>query len=260
MNWYRHYLEYLNTAQRMSFLSVNASAWFGLRLDGLGVLITSFVGLYAAVACSLGHPVPPGILGLTLIYALPIVGKCNAILGSFIATEQNMISVERVQEYSSVPIEITDLTKAPPSSWPMEGHLTIENLFVKYDGIVALTNVSFEIKAQEKVGICGRTGAGKSSLLHALFRAVPSTGRIVIDGVDISSISLQTLRSSLCFIPQDATLFRGTVRTNLDPYSTCDDASLWEALKQCCLDQVVGDFPQKLNEPITESGENLFSR
>ncbi|KAF0682967.1 Aste57867_24980 [Aphanomyces stellatus] len=273
--WFGRYLLQLDTAQRVSFLGSTTGAWFGLRLDALGIVLTSFVGLYAAVQCHVGHPVPSGVLGLTLIYALPVVGKCNAILGSFVATEQNMVSVERVQEYSAVPIEADDDDVIRPNDhlvhWPPQGHVTLTNVSVRYNagvwtglgkgdvlGVAALHGITCHIAAKEKIGICGRTGAGKSSLLHCLFRVVPYSGRVVIDGVDISSMSLNALRASLCFVPQEAMLFKGSVRANIDPLDVHGDAAIWTALEHCCLKHVVEALPLQLMEPL--SGDTKLSR
>ncbi|RHY96513.1 hypothetical protein DYB35_002745 [Aphanomyces astaci] len=281
--WFRVYLHRLHQAQRVSFLASGAGAWFGLRLDSLGVAVTTFVAGYAAVQCYVGRPIPSGVLGLTLIYALPIVGKCNAILSSFIATEQNMVSVERVLEYASVPVEEEDDGSARGGAaaswtdtatvdgqttrndhlvnWPPLGHVTLTNVSVRYGedamrGLpAALHGVTCHIMAKEKVGICGRTGAGKSTLLQCLFRAVPFGGRIVIDGIDIASMSLTRLRASLCFVPQDAVLFKGSIRANVDPMDSLTDAAIWTALAQCCLKDVVEAFPLGLMEPLLQGGD-----
>ncbi|EQC41437.1 hypothetical protein SDRG_01405 [Saprolegnia diclina VS20] len=258
MRWYHEYLTLLNNSQRMSFLSANASAWFGLRLDALGVVLTSAIGVYAAVMSHLGAPVPSGTLGLLLIYALPIVGKCNAILGSLIATEQNMIAVERVLEYASLLPEVDGASPMLPT-WPSNGVVRYDNVRVAYgdDNQAALGPLTISLRAKEKVGICGRTGAGKSSFLHALFRAMPYAGRITIDNVDIASMSLSTLRSALCFVPQEAMLFRGTLRSNLDPFGDADDSAIWDALRRCCLDAVVRSWPLQLETPVTGDDDKL---
>ncbi|KDO34831.1 hypothetical protein SPRG_22062 [Saprolegnia parasitica CBS 223.65] len=259
MRWYQEYLSLLNTSQKMSFLGANASAWFGLRLDALGVVLTSAIGVYAAVASHLGAPIPSGTLGLILIYALPIVGKCNAILGSFIATEQNMISVERVLEYSTLSPEVDGASPVLPK-WPRHGVIRYDNVRVAYSGNAnksALGPLTIAVQAAEKIGICGRTGAGKSSFLHALFRAMPYEGRITIDNVDIASMALTTLRSALCFVPQEAMLFRGTLRSNLDPFEDADDAAIWDALQRCCLDAVVRAWPLQLETPLSDNDDKL---
>lgn len=215
----RAYVRRVHASQRTAFLGANTGAWFGLRLDMLGVCVTSFVALSAVVdhhtgggsssSSTMGNA---GMLGLTLTYALPIVGKLNSALNNFIDTERQMIAVERVCEYAALPSEDAEVAPPspsadagvdvavlpPPSSqWPARGHILVTDLTVRYDRHVfqrpsdttsddidserirslpttptALSGVSFEVNPGERVGICGRTGAGKSTLLRALFRAV----------------------------------------------------------------------------------------
>uniref|UniRef100_M4B546 Uncharacterized protein n=1 Tax=Hyaloperonospora arabidopsidis (strain Emoy2) TaxID=559515 RepID=M4B546_HYAAE len=256
----------LNQNQRVSFLSSTTSAWFGLRLDMLGVCVTSFIVVFAVADFSLTGIAYPGILGLTLTYALPIVGKLNSMLNSFVHTERQMIAVERVKEYTELQSEEEIVgagriskTNDVPQFWPAAGHISIVALSVTYvtsandirhhnnssgadivkasSHVVApaLNHVTCEIPAGQKLGICGRTGAGKSTLLNALFRAVPwaRSGSIRIDNVPLDSIRLQDLRSRLTYVPQDVVLFSGTVRSNLDPDGVLDDESLWTVLHKC---------------------------
>uniref|UniRef100_H3HBT5 Uncharacterized protein n=1 Tax=Phytophthora ramorum TaxID=164328 RepID=H3HBT5_PHYRM len=256
----------LNRSQRVSFLSSTTGAWFGLRLDMLGVCVTSFVAVFAVADFNLTGAINPGILGLTLTYALPIVGKLNSLLNSFVDTERQMIAVERVKEYTDLEPEEAvvgtgDLTnvKDMPFSWPTAGQISIKALTVTYASSMksseqhnkfgdaewewvgprmappALKYVTCEIPAGQKLGICGRTGAGKSTLLNALFRAVPweRSGSIMIDNVPLDSLSLQDLRSRLTYIPQEVVLFSGTVRSNLDPTGVLEDERLWTVLRKC---------------------------
>ncbi|KAE9336632.1 ABC transporter C family member 13 [Phytophthora fragariae] len=252
----------LNRSQRVSFLSSTTGAWFGLRLDMLGVCVTSFVAVFAVADFNLTGTVNPGILGLTLTYALPIVGKLNSILNSFVDTERQMIAVERVKEYADlepeeavVGTENTAKTNQMPYFWPTAGNISIKALTVTYGqpeqhnkfgdaewewvgprvATPALKYVTCEIAAGQKIGICGRTGAGKSTLLNALFRAVPwdRSGSILIDNVPLDSLGLQDVRSRLTYIPQDVVLFSGTVRSNLDPSGALDDERLWTVLRKC---------------------------
>lgn len=143
-----------------------------------------------------------------------------------------MNSVERYYEYKKVPKEDLDAGDTPPDSWPSQGKLVFENYSFRYrTGDTVLRDLSLTIEARHKVGIVGRTGAGKSSLLQALFRMEePLTGTIYIDGVDFRTVSLRSLRSHLAIIPQDPTLFIGPLRYNLDPFNEHSDQAMWDAL------------------------------
>ncbi|TMW63031.1 hypothetical protein Poli38472_005649 [Pythium oligandrum] len=265
------YERFLNLSQRMSFLGANAGSWFGIRLDFLGVGVTSFVAIFAVAQFQWTGRVHPGVLGLTLTYALPIVSKLNTILGSFVDTERQMIAVERVKEYSDLSPEeqTTVLTKgADLPSWPTHGAIKMSNLSVEYSSgesslqvVKALKNVTCSVEAGTKIGICGRTGAGKSSFMHALFRAVPmsSGSSISIDGVAIQDVSLSVLRSRLTYIPQDVVLFSGSVRSNLDPEGRASDHELWRCLTRCGLDVVVSRLADGLDAAVA-SGEATFSK
>jgi len=147
--------------------------------------------------------------------------------------ENKMISVERILQFSNIPSEAPLIIKdcRPEQDWPKEGNVELHNLHIRYDPAapMVLKGVTCVFPGQKKIGIVGRTGSGKSTLLQALFRVVePLEGSILIDGVDISKIGLQDLRSKLGIIPQDPTLFLGTVRTNLDPLEQHADQELWE--------------------------------
>ncbi|KAJ3065732.1 hypothetical protein HDU99_004076, partial [Rhizoclosmatium hyalinum] len=151
--------------------------------------------------------------------------------------EMNMNAVERVAEYSEIEQERPAVIEGsrPPSNWPSKGSLSVQGLEMRYapDQPAVLSDVSFQVQGGEKVGIVGRTGAGKSSLSLSLFRIVePSQGTISIDGIDISTLGLFDLRSKITMIPQDPILFAGTIRSNLDPFNEYDDATLWTSLKQ----------------------------
>ncbi|XP_003373976.1 putative ABC transporter, ATP-binding protein [Trichinella spiralis] len=179
--------------------------------------------------------------------------------------ETNIVSVERIKEYIELPSEVhcrASLVSAcrPPPDWPNAGMVEFKNYSMRYRAELepALKNISFVAQPREKVGIVGRTGAGKSSITLALFRIVePDSGQIIIDGIDISTVGLHDLRSRLSIIPQEPVLLCGSLRMNLDPTEKRTDDELWTALEQVHLKSFVSSLPNKLEHVITEGGENL---
>lgn len=168
-------------------------------------------------------------------YALQITQSLNWIVRQTVEVETNIVSVERVLEYARLPSEAPEIISKnrPPVSWPSKGAVSFNNYSTKYrEGLdLVLKDVNLSIKSHEKVGVVGRTGAGKSSLTLALFRIIePVGGDVTIDNISTSSIGLMDLRRRLAIIPQDAALFEGTIRDNLDPSHVHDDTELWSAL------------------------------
>jgi len=167
-----------------------------------------------------------------------------------------MNSVERVKEYLTLDREAARIVEGhrPPADWP-RGEIKVEKLVMQYapDDPIVLKEVSFEVKQGEKVGIVGRTGSGKSTLAVSFFRFMEATsGRIVIDGIDISTIGLYDLRSRLTLIPQDPVLFSGTIRSNLDPFNEYTNAELWHALRRAHLiDAIPTDPSSSVNETLS---------
>ena len=163
----------------------------------------------------------------------------------------SMIDTEADWEKEEVEVE---------ESWPVEGKISLENYSTRYrEGLdLVLHNISAEFNGGERVGIVGRTGAGKSSLTLALFRLIePAQGKIVIDGLDISKLGLHNLRSKLTIIPQDPVLFSGTLRHNLDPFQQYSDEAVWAALRQSHLSEFVNGLQSGLQHEVAEGGENL---
>ena len=176
--------------------------------------------------------------------------------------ETNIVSIERVLEYTKIETEAPDEIpeNKPKKEWPVIGSIKFDNYSTKYrpDLDLVLKSISFNVNDGEKVGIVGRTGAGKSSLTLALFRIIESvSGRIVIDNIDISKIGLKDLRSQISIIPQDPVLFTGTVRFNLDPYEEHTDDELWKSLGQAHLNKFVASLDSGLDHLVAEGGENL---
>ena len=174
-----------------------------------------------------------------------------------------MISGERVLAYSHLEPEATLKTLSPsnkpPETWPDKGKLDMDNVVLRYAPHLPLVlkNISFSIKSSEKVGIVGRTGAGKSSIISVLYRLAEPGGYITIDGVDTKSIGLHDLRKKMSIIPQDPVLFSGTVRYNLDPFKEYSDLELWLVLKQVQLKGVVEQMDGQLSGDVSEGGSNF---
>lgn len=176
-----------------------------------------------------------GLVGLAMSYALQITQSLNWIVRQTVEVETNIVSVERVLEYARLPNEAPEVIhrNRPPISWPASGAVQFNNYSTRYrEGLdLVLKNINLDIKPHEKIGVVGRTGAGKSSLTLALFRIIePAIGNISIDHLNTSTIGLLDLRRRLAIIPQDAALFEGTVRDNLDPGHVHDDTELWSVL------------------------------
>lgn len=167
---------------------------------------------------------------------------------------QQMTSVERVIQYTEIPSE-TDPPKIPSADWPWQGQIEFQNMSLRYDAESepVLKNLELTIAPTWKVGIVGRTGAGKSSLIGALFRLAPIEGKILIDGIDTGVICLESLRSKISIIPQDPVLFSATIRYNLDPFNLYGDDDLWKAINEVELRSAIPG----LDYMVTESGTNF---
>ncbi|SPO00662.1 related to ATP-binding cassette transporter protein YOR1 [Cephalotrichum gorgonifer] len=218
------------------FLTFSNQRWLSLRLDLIGNAMVFVTGMLVVTS---RFDVSPSISGLVLSYLLSIVMMLQFFIRQLAEVENAMNAVERLRYYGNnleeeAPLKTIEVRK----SWPEKGEITFENVQMRYrDGLpLVLQNLNIHIRGGERVGIVGRTGAGKSSIMSTLFRLVElSGGHILIDGLDISTIGLQDLRSRLAIIPQDPTLFKGTVRSNLDPFSEHTDLELWSALRQAGL-------------------------
>ncbi|KAK1915060.1 ATP-binding cassette glutathione S-conjugate transporter ycf1 [Pyrenophora teres f. teres] len=202
------------------------------------------------------------MVGLAMSYALQITQSLNWIVRQTVEVETNIVSVERVLEYAALPSEAPEIISKnrPPISWPSQGAVTFNNYSTRYRaGLdLVLKNVNLNIKPKEKIGVVGRTGAGKSSLTLALFRIIePAEGFVSIDNLNTSTIGLLDLRRRLAIIPQDAALFEGTVRDNLDPGHVHDDTELWSVLDHARLKDHVSSMPGKLDATVHEGGSNL---
>ncbi|XP_041640876.1 ATP-binding cassette sub-family C member 10 [Cheilinus undulatus] len=232
----------LDQNQRCLFLSNAAMQWLNIRLQLIGVAVVTGLGVIAVVQHQF-NSVDPGLVGLSLSYALSITTLLSGLIFSFTQTEMQLVSVERTEEYSTeLPSEPQQQNAQLPPEWPEQGWLEFRDVVLAYrDGLPnALDGVSLVLRPGEKVGIIGRTGSGKSTLFLALFRMVElNQGQILLDGLDVSSVGLAQLRSRLAIIPQDPFLFSGTIRENLDPCGCHSDLRLLEVVEQCHLSSVV---------------------
>uniref|UniRef100_A0A672VF98 ABC-type glutathione-S-conjugate transporter n=1 Tax=Strigops habroptila TaxID=2489341 RepID=A0A672VF98_STRHB len=245
--------------QRICFPGAVADRWLATNLELLGNGIVLFAALFAAMGRTY---LSPGTAGFSISYALQITGVLNWMVRSWTEIENNIVSVERVREYLRTPKEAPWTLNDKPQGqvWLTEGKIEFRNYSLRYrpNLELALKHVNLSIKGQEKIGITGRTGAGKSTLAVGLLRLVEAAeGAILIDGLDIAQLGLHDLRSKITVIPQDPVLFSGSLRMNLDPLNQYTDADIWTALELTQLKNFVADLPDQLEYKCTDQGENL---
>ena len=202
----------------------------------------------------------PAIAGLSLVFAMETLGNVQYAVRSTSQVENMMTSVERVFAYTELdPEPDYELDTPTPEFWPHEGRLQLENVNLQYSegGVRVLKDITLNIAPKEKVGVVGRTGAGKSSIVAALFRMPDPKGKVLIDGVDIGTLNLQVARTAMAVITQEPVLFCGSLRENLDPLMRCTDARLWNILEQVGMKSLVQALPGQLQYELTESGSNF---
>uniref|UniRef100_A0A0E0JEP9 MRP-like ABC transporter n=1 Tax=Oryza punctata TaxID=4537 RepID=A0A0E0JEP9_ORYPU len=249
----------MDAFSRPKFYNAAAMEWLCFRLDMLSSLTFAF-SLIFLVNLPTGL-IDPGISGLAVTYGLNLNMLQAWVVWSLCNLENKIISVERILQYMSIPAE-------PPLSvqddkltqdWPSEGEIMLNNVHVRYGPHLpfVLKGLTVTFPGGMKTGIVGRTGSGKSTLIQALFRIVdPTVGQILVDSIDICTIGLHDLRSRLSIIPQEPTMFEGTMRTNLDPIGEYTDSQIWEALDCCQLGDEVRRKELRLDSPVIENGEN----
>lgn len=239
------------------FLFLTTSRWFAVRLDAICAI---FVIVVAFGSLILAKTLDAGQVGLALSYSLTLMGMFQWSVRQSAEVENMMISVERVIEYTDLEKEAPwECRKRPPPGWPHEGVIVFDNVNFTYslDGPLVLKHLTALIKSREKVGIVGRTGAGKSSLISALFRLSEPEGKIWIDKILTTEIGLHDLRKKMSIIPQEPVLFTGTMRKNLDPFNEHSDEELWKALEEVQLKEAIEDLPGKMDTELAESGSNF---
>ncbi|CAI0441269.1 unnamed protein product [Linum tenue] len=241
------------------FHTFSASQWLIQRLEIPCAIVLSASAL-AMTLLPLGDSAS-GLVGMALSYGLSLNVFLIVAVHYQCFTAESIISVERLEQYMHIPSEAPQVIEAarPPANWPSHGQVEICNLKVRYqkNSPLVLRGISCRIEGGDKIGIVGRTGSGKTTLISALFRLVePTEGRIVIDGIDIATIGLHDLRSHFGIIPQEPTLFCGTVRYNLDPLSRHTDPEIWEVLQKCQLREAILQKEEGLDTSVAEEGSN----
>ncbi|OJJ48270.1 hypothetical protein ASPZODRAFT_130231 [Penicilliopsis zonata CBS 506.65] len=247
---------------RAFFPSIGANRWLAVRLEFIGSIIIFASAILAIISVTTGSGLSAGMVGLAMAYALQITASLNWIVRQTVEVETNIVSVERVLEYANLPSEAPEVIfkNRPTIGWPAQGAVSFKNYSTRYrEGLdLVLKDINLDIKPREKIGVVGRTGAGKSSLTLALFRIIePDQGSISIDDLNVSSIGLFDLRGRLAIIPQDPAMFEGSLRDNLDPRHVHDDTELWSVLEHARLKDHVASMEGQLDASITEGGSNL---
>ncbi|XP_077590459.1 multidrug resistance-associated protein 1 [Stigmatopora nigra] len=245
--------------QKAYYPSIVANRWLAIRLEFVGNCIVSSAALFAVMA---RENLSPGIMGLAISYALQLTASLTWLVRMSSDVETNIVAVERVKEYSDTEKEAEwkQETSSTSPRWPTEGCIEFRNYGLRYrhDLDLAIRNITVNISGGEKVGIVGRTGAGKSSLTLGLFRIIEAAeGQILIDKINIAKLGLHELRSRITIIPQDPVLFSGSLRMNLDPFESYSDEDVWRSLEFSHLKNFVSGLPDKLNHECSEGGENL---
>ncbi|CAM9531857.1 unnamed protein product [Chrysoparadoxa australica] len=253
----------IDASNRAFFHMHCANRWLQFRLELLGnglIFAAAFLVVLGKSVEAIN--ITAGVAGLVLTYTQQITGTLNWAVRMGCETEARITSAERIKEYAEIKPEAEPRIpkELPKGKWPTDGAIEIKNLSLRYrpELDLVLRDVTLSIKGGEKIGIAGRTGSGKSSLMVALFRIVePCEGTIMLDGTNILKMGLTDLREQLSIIPQDPVCFQGTMRQNLDPFDKYDDQTLWDVLRASHLYDYVSSLEEKLEAPVSEGGENM---
>ncbi|XP_063562335.1 ATP-binding cassette sub-family C member 3 isoform X2 [Gorilla gorilla gorilla] len=245
--------------QRSCYPYIISNRWLSIGVEFVGNCVVLFAALFAVIGRS---SLNPGLVGLSVSYSLQVTFALNWMIRMMSDLESNIVAVERVKEYSKTETEAPWVVEGsrPPEGWPPRGEVEFRNYSVRYrPGLdLVLRDLSLHVHGGEKVGIVGRTGAGKSSMTLCLFRILEAAkGEIRIDGLNVADIGLHDLRSQLTIIPQDPILFSGTLRMNLDPFGSYSEEDIWRALELSHLHTFVSSQPAGLDFQCSEGGENL---
>ncbi|XP_057535963.1 ABC transporter C family member 14 [Amaranthus tricolor] len=243
----------------LDFHNNGSNEWLGFRLELLGSLLLCASALFMILLPS--NIIKPENVGLSLSYGLSLNSVLFWAMYTSCFVENRMVSVERIKQFTRIPSEAAWTLEecAPPPNWPTQGNVELKDLQVRYrpNTPLVLKGITLNIRGGEKIGIVGRTGSGKSTLIQVFFRLVePTGGKIIIDNIDISMLGLHDLRSRFGIIPQEPVLFEGTVRSNIDPTGQYSEDEIWKSLDRCQLKDVVASKLEKLEAPVVDNGEN----
>ncbi|XP_019860364.1 PREDICTED: multidrug resistance-associated protein 4-like [Amphimedon queenslandica] len=244
-----HFHTFQNQNTQAAYLYAVTERWFGMRIDSITSI---FITIVALASIPVASTLNAGLIGLSLTYAVTLMGAFQYCIRQSAEVESLMVSAERVMAYGRLETEPsleTDPSISLSSDWPTKGHIELNNLSYRHsnEGPLVLRGITCNIKPSEKIGIVGRTGAGKSSLIGALFRLAEPTGSIKIDGVETTQLGLHDVRSNMSIIPQDPVLFGASVRYNLDPFQQYDDDRIWRMIREQFSDYTVLTIAHRLD-------------
>ncbi|KAJ2608243.1 hypothetical protein H4S08_004522 [Coemansia sp. RSA 1365] len=236
--------------------------WLAMRLETVGNIVTLGTALMTVASIHYSGIGDPDNVGMAISSTLILCGAANMGIRYYSELQVCMTHLERATEYAELLPEAANIIEdcRPKKTWPEQGIVEFKNYSTRYrEGLdLALKDLSFSVLPRQKVGIVGRTGAGKSSLALGLFRIIEAaSGQILLDGEDISKYGLFDVRSKLSIIPQDPVLFAGTVRENLDPFNNYNDQGIWRVLEQAHLAEYIREKDERLDFMVAQSGTNF---
>ena len=250
-----------NTRARLTFGF--GGPWLTIRMTMLSATITFSVAAIAVSCYGTDLEIDAAYVGIAIVLSLQLAQFMEGFIQQYANLETAFNAVERIQDYTdNLKHEAApeDAEMNAPKEWPQNGQIVAKNVSMRYrqELPLVLKNLNFTVKPGEKIGVCGRTGAGKSSLMVSMFRLVEmESGSLEIDGINIQSIPLGDLRSSITIIPQDPVMYSTTIRENLDPFKKVTDEEMWDALEKCCMKENVMKLENKLSHPVAERGSNF---